>query len=227
MSSRLCALCVALLWFASSGAAEPAAPHGDFRARSSLPAPGYVHRTQGWLWDFFGGPRHDREPPWTPAPSNSEERENDIMRTERPRLQQSGRYRTWCVRLCDGFPSPVSYATTRDRFSRDAKQCDATCPNRSRLFFHRMGADFDEMVDLKGEAYGSLKNAFRYRTEYVQDCTCRGNPWDEEAKARHRAYAEAEKASKERTAAAKAPAKARHEPRDRWARAQDGDNMEK
>jgi hypothetical protein len=47
------------------------------------------------------------------------------------------------------------------------------------------------MVDLEGRAYTKLENAFRHQREYVSDCTCRGNPWDEEALARHRAYAEA------------------------------------
>ena len=54
------------------------------------------------------------------------------------------------------------------------------------------------MVDLKGLPYTQLKNALRYRTEYVQDCTCRGNPWDAEAIARHRAYAEAAKSASEK-----------------------------
>src|SRR5436190_21216935 len=37
--------------------------------------------------------------------------------------------------------------------------------------------------------------------EYVADCTCRGNPWDEAALARHRAYAEAAQADKEKAVA--------------------------
>ena len=49
------------------------------------------------------------------------------------------------------------------------------------------------MRDLDGQAYQKLENAFRFRREYVADCTCRGNPWDEASLARHRAYAEAAK----------------------------------
>lgn len=48
------------------------------------------------------------------------------------------------------------------------------------------------MSDLDGESYSSLENAFRYQKEYVTDCTCQGNPWDEAALARHRTYAAAE-----------------------------------
>jgi hypothetical protein len=59
------------------------------------------------------------------------------------------------------------------------------------------------MRDLDGQAYQKLENAFRFRREYVADCTCRGNPWDEASLARHRAYAEAAKG--ETTAAQKSP----------------------
>jgi uncharacterized protein DUF2865 len=43
-------------------------------------------------------------------------------------------------------------------------------------------------VDLKGEAYAKLPNAFRFQASYVADCTCRGNPWDQESIARHQTY---------------------------------------
>jgi hypothetical protein len=76
------------------------------------------------------------------------------------------------------------------------------CPGKSRLFVHRTGSDDidDELSDLEGRPYDELENAFRFRREYVADCTCRSNPWDEEALARHRAYAEAEKATKTKRA---------------------------
>jgi hypothetical protein len=57
------------------------------------------------------------------------------------------------------------------------------------------------MKDLEGQSYAKLENAFRHRREYVSDCTCRGNPWDEEARARHRGYAEAAQADKTKTVA--------------------------
>ena len=113
------------------------------------------------------------------------------------------------MRLCDGFPIPISHATTRDRFSANAKQCEQSCPGRSRLFMVRSFAEGpDDSVDLQGQPYRKLATAFRYRNEYDASCTCRGNPWDEEALARHRAYAEAEKAGKAKpVAAADKPAK--------------------
>ena len=58
------------------------------------------------------------------------------------------------------------------------------------------------MKDLGGQPYENLENAFRHRREYVANCTCRGNPWDEAALARHRAYAETTEAEKEKAVAA-------------------------
>ena len=103
-------------------------------------------------------------------------------------------YRTLCVRLCDGFYFPVSYSTRRERFAGDANQCEQRCPGRSRLFVHRNpGEDVDKMVALDGRPYSSLPTAFLHRAQYVKDCTCGGLPWEEDAHARHRAYAEAAK----------------------------------
>jgi Protein of unknown function (DUF2865) len=107
------------------------------------------------------------------------------------RNSKSGTYRTLCVRLCDGFYFPVSDSTRRERLSGDAKQCEQRCPTRSRLFVHRNpGENTDDMVDLQGHPYRTLPTALLYQTKYVADCTCRGNPWDDAALARHRTYAE-------------------------------------
>jgi hypothetical protein len=50
--------------------------------------------------------------------------------------------------------------------------------------------DTSKMVDLEGHPYSDLPTAFQHLTRYDASCTCRGNPWDEEALARHRAYAQ-------------------------------------
>jgi len=123
---------------------------------------------------------------------------------ETPILKRlGGTYRTLCVRLCDGFYFPISYSTRRERFAGDAKHCEKRCPGRSRLFVHRNpGEDVDKMVALDGHHYSSLPTAFLHRTQYVKDCTCGALPWEEDALARHRAYAEAAKSK----TAAKAPA---------------------
>jgi hypothetical protein len=102
--------------------------------------------------------------------------------------------RTVCVRLCDGYYWPISYATGSDRLAHDARQCEKSCPSRARLFLHRNpGQGVDDMADLDGRPYRKLPTAYLYRTQYIADCTCRGHPWEEQSLARHRAYAEAVK----------------------------------
>jgi hypothetical protein len=153
---------------------------------------------QGWPWNLFGDGRSEmpREPRAGPEPR---EQGNE---QRRGRGDTSGTYRTVCVRLCDGFFWPISHATTRGHFARDAKRCEQVCPNRSRLFVHQTSdAEPPAMKDLHGQPYDRLDNAFRYQREYVANCTCHGNPWDAEALARHRAYAEAAKAGKTPVAA--------------------------
>ena len=148
--------------------------------------------TQGWPWSLFGGrdsaPERWELPREPRGGTDLEEQSNE----PRGRSGASGTYRTVCVRLCDGFHWPISHATTRDRFERDAKRCEQACPSRSRLFVHYTSDnDAPEMKDLKGGSYEKLENASRYQREYVPECTCWGNPWGEQALARHRGYAEA------------------------------------
>jgi hypothetical protein len=150
-------------------AAQAQSPSSPVRSGELVP-------TQSWFWNFL------------PGGSLSPD---DVDPSARPRPESSGTYRTLCVRMCDGFFAPVSSSTTRSKFTVDAKRCEQSCPGRSRLFIQRTGSEPDTMVDLEGRPYTKLENAFRHQREYVPDCTCRGNPWDKEAQARHRAYAEA------------------------------------
>lgn len=186
----LAAAAVALAW-ATQSLSQPA-PAVAKRG----PAAPVLHRTAGetpvnadWFDLIFEDLRRAREPK-----SERPRRRRDNRpkaETYRPKAET---YRTLCVRLCDGFSFPISFSTLRARFAVDAKQCERSCPTGSRLFVHRNpGQDADDMVDLDGRPYRSLPTAFLHRTQYVADCTCRGNPWDEAAVARHRAYAEAAK----------------------------------
>jgi hypothetical protein len=94
-----------------------------------------------------------------------------------------GRYRTLCVRTCDGYYFPVSFSTTRSGIRRDANVCQSSCQVPTKLFYHRNpGADVQHMVDLQGKPYVNMENAFRYREEYVPNCRCKPEPWSEAAK---------------------------------------------
>ena len=108
-------------------------------------------------------------------------------------------YRTMCVRLCDGFYWPVSYATTKDKFSNDAATCSRTCggADEAKLFTYRNpGGEIDDMEDLDGRAYKKLQTAFLFRTKYDAQCKCRPHPWEEASTDRHKTYALAAQANK-------------------------------
>jgi hypothetical protein len=148
-------------------------------ARSDAAAKGEMRPTADWFDFLFGGMRQPRSLRPEPRPH----------RTERPKKAEDA-FRTLCVRLCDGFYFPISYSTGSERFDGDASQCERQCPDRARLFVYRNpGEEIEDMRDLKGLPYRSLPTAFLYRSKYVADCTCRGNPWEEAERERHRAYA--------------------------------------
>ncbi|WP_417673560.1 DUF2865 domain-containing protein [Roseibium sp.] len=88
-----------------------------------------------------------------------------------------GTYRTMCVRTCDGYYFPVSFATGRDQFVNDAARCGEICPaTETELFVYRNPGETQEnMTSLTGIAYGDLENANRFKSEYVTGCSCR-NP---------------------------------------------------
>src|SRR5262249_22520110 len=76
----------------------------------------------------------------------------------------SGTYRTVCVRTCDGYYYPISYATTQDKFADDAQTCHATCPASDVvLMTNRTGEDINQAISSSGAPYTSLPNAFKYR----------------------------------------------------------------
>lgn len=98
-------------------------------------------------------------------------------------------YRTVCVRLCDGFYFPISYATTSDRLGRDEAACQSSCGSEARLFYYRNpGEQPEQMVDLTGQAYSRLKTAFLYRTTYNDSCKCRPHAWEQVSLDRHKLY---------------------------------------
>jgi hypothetical protein len=88
-----------------------------------------------------------------------------------------GTYRTLCVRTCDGYYFPISFATLPGKFSADAAACQQMCPGtEAALYVHRNpGEDTEAMVSLDGQAYTALPTAFRYRQQYDVACTCRSS----------------------------------------------------
>ena len=83
-------------------------------------------------------------------------------------------HRTVCVRLCDGYYFPISFATTTNRFATDQQVCQSRCAAPAELFtYPNPGGTPEQMFSVNGMAYETLKNAWRYKKEFVKGCSCK------------------------------------------------------
>ncbi|CCD86787.1 conserved exported protein of unknown function [Bradyrhizobium sp. ORS 285] len=74
----------------------------------------------------------------------------------------------WCVRTCDGRYFPLG--ATGDQ-SKEAT-CNSFCPaSKTEVVY---GSSIDSAETDGGKSYSALPNAFKYRTEIVDGCTCNG-----------------------------------------------------
>jgi hypothetical protein len=111
-------------------------------------------------------------------------------RRQQPIYSSGGRYKTMCVRLCDGFYFPISSAARRREFYRDAEQCQAQCDSETRLFYmSRDSGSIESARDQTGLYYEELRNAFLYRKKLDKSCSCRPEPWSVAERQRHEGYA--------------------------------------
>jgi hypothetical protein len=98
-----------------------------------------------------------------------------------------GTFRTICVRTCDGFYYPISYATSSERFRDDEQTCQRMCPaSEVQLYtYHNPGEEVAQAVSLNGAPYSALPNAFSYRKAVNPACSCRkpGESWADALKA--------------------------------------------
>ncbi len=92
-----------------------------------------------------------------------------------------GTFRTICVRTCDGFYYPISFATSPDHFRDDEQTCQRMCPaSEVTLYtYHNPGEEVTQAVSLNGRLYTELPTAFAYRKAVNQACSCRkpGESW--------------------------------------------------
>ena len=153
-------------------------------------------QAQDFFSNFFGGFGRSRAPA-IQMPLG------DNFQQAQPRQRVGGGGQAFCVRTCDGRHFPVVGSDNQSRVT----SCSSLCPSAETKVVY--GSNIDNAATENGKPYSELPNAFRYRNEYDASCTCRGNPWDEQALARHRAYAEAAKAGNaaKPVAAADKPAK--------------------
>ncbi|MCO5128962.1 MAG: DUF2865 domain-containing protein [Xanthobacteraceae bacterium] len=128
--------------------------------------PQYANAARGpgnFLENLFGGGIHQSE---APDPNLAP-----------PPGAPSGTYRTVCVRSCDGYYFPISFATVQSRFADDERTCKNQCPaTEANLFTYRNpGEDINQAVSISGQPYTSLPNAFSYRKAFDPNCTCKAN----------------------------------------------------
>jgi len=90
-------------------------------------------------------------------------------------LPSGGKFRTLCVRTCDGYFFPVSYSIGKRQFAYDEARCSEICPAaKTELYVYRNpGGDQSDMMSLAGELYSEQPFANRYKSEFVEGCSCR------------------------------------------------------
>lgn len=82
--------------------------------------------------------------------------------------------RTLCVRKSDGFYWPISYSTLVDYVPNDADQCRSMCPGLDvdLYYYDNPGQEPEQAINMYGEPYSALPNAFRFRTEFDKSASC-------------------------------------------------------
>jgi len=93
------------------------------------------------------------------------------------RLPSGGTFRTLCVRTCDGYFFPVSFSTGKSQFANDEARCSEICPAaQTELYVYRNpGGDQAQMMSLAGDLYSEQPFAYRYKSEFVEGCSCRAS----------------------------------------------------
>lgn len=98
----------------------------------------------------------------------------------------SSTFRTVCVRSCDGYYFPISFATVQSRFADDERTCKALCPaaDATLYSFRNPGEDINQAVSINGQPYPQSPNAFRYRQSFDKACSCKaaGQTWSDALK---------------------------------------------
>lgn len=84
-------------------------------------------------------------------------------------------FRSVCVRSCDGYYWPVSFATVEEYLGDDANLCQSQCQGSDvdLYYYQNPGQSPEDMVNLAGQPYSASPNAFRYRREFDSSCSCK------------------------------------------------------
>jgi len=121
------------------------------------------------LFGSFNAPPRQASQPYIRQPFADE---NAPVRRSPRRSEVSysggGGEQAWCVRTCDGRYFPLASGGEQS----GAVMCNNFCPaSKTEVVY---GSNIDDAATDKGKSYSELPNAFRYRTELVDGCTCNG-----------------------------------------------------
>jgi len=87
---------------------------------------------------------------------------------------RSGTFTTLCVRACDGYYFPISFAREGRRLAIDLSVCRALYPaDEAELYLRRPDEASEGMLSLAGASYESKPFAYAYRSEYSPACAAR------------------------------------------------------
>ena len=119
------------------------------------------------------------------------------QRSSKRKRRDRGTFHTVCVRECDGYFWPISFATKRKNFTAHKRVCENSCGVPVKLFvFANPGQIAPDMVDLSGRSYNSYPFAWLYQSKYYPECKCSPHPWEAASIDRHRTYARLKKEGK-------------------------------
>lgn len=128
----------------------------------------------GAIMNLFGGgrPAQEQAPPPPPAPLQLSPLEHSGLNNNQPVAPSHGGPQVaYCVRTCDGryFPLPRNAGGPN---STPAKICSAMCTTAETKIYS--GSNIENAAAADGSRYSSLKNAFVYREQLIEGCSCNG-----------------------------------------------------
>ncbi|BAM92539.1 conserved exported hypothetical protein [Bradyrhizobium oligotrophicum S58] len=123
---------------------------------------------QDFFSALFGAPQRQAPQPYIRMPFADEAAPVQRSAPRSQPVYSGGGGTAWCVRTCDGRYFPLG--ATGDQ-SKEAA-CNSFCPaSKTEVVY---GSSIDGAETDGGKAYSALPNAFKYRTEIVDGCTCNG-----------------------------------------------------
>jgi Protein of unknown function (DUF2865) len=114
------------------------------------------------IGSFFGQPGFFGFEPQPQAQPQQQERPRVRLKVTKAFKRPEAPTRAFCVRMCDG-----RYFTV-DPADKDA--CRTLCPNTETTVYK--GATIEAAVGPDGKPYTKAANAFRFRDQFVEQCSC-------------------------------------------------------